>query len=208
MLLTFKTTSVTYSRTPGNEENSCNTPSICSEVTAAPWSEDNNTRRSALPSVRPKPRSSGSATTVATRFASSPGSTESCLGLIRVCQFFCSTTTSIDKARIGSATKPGGQTGGGVRRRATEARDEAGQAAPQTWQRWGGRQPLCGIGVTSRIEVIAKPTAWSARNADSRPEPGPFTSMSRVRMPCSIAFLPASSAATCAAYGVDLREPL
>src|SRR5665213_4417634 len=27
-------------------------------------------------------------------------------------------------------------------------------------------------------------------------------------MPCSCAFLPASSAATCAAYGVDLREPL
>jgi hypothetical protein len=29
-----------------------------------------------------------------------------------------------------------------------------------------------------------------------------------VRTPCSAAFLPASSAATCAAYGVDLREPL
>ncbi len=27
-------------------------------------------------------------------------------------------------------------------------------------------------------------------------------------MPCSIAFLPASSAATCAANGVDLRDPL
>src|SRR5215510_6939900 len=27
-------------------------------------------------------------------------------------------------------------------------------------------------------------------------------------MPCSIALRPASSAATCAAYGVDLREPL
>src|ERR1700674_4370281 len=55
---------------------------------------------------------------------------------------------------------------------------------------------------------MEKPTAWSARNADSRPEPGPFTSMSRVRMPCSMALRPASSAATCAAYGVDLREPL
>ena len=29
-----------------------------------------------------------------------------------------------------------------------------------------------------------------------------------VSMPCSRAFLPASSAATCAAYGVDLRLPL
>ena len=62
--------------------------------------------------------------------------------------------------------------------------------------------------MTSRIEVIANPTACKARNADSRPDPGPLTSMSRVRMPCSIAFLAASSAATCAANGVDLREPL
>src|SRR6202171_428263 len=64
------------------------------------------------------------------------------------------------------------------------------------------------MGVTSRIEVIWKPTDCSARRADSRPEPGPQTSTSRIFMPCSIAFLPASSAATWAAYGVDLREPL
>src|SRR6201996_2214120 len=77
-----------------------------------------------------------------------------------------------------------------------------------TRRRLGGRQPLCGIGVTSRIEVTTRPTACSARSADSRPEPGPLTSTSKVRMPCSTAFLAASSAATCAAYGVDLREPL
>src|SRR6185295_5106734 len=77
-----------------------------------------------------------------------------------------------------------------------------------TRRRLGGRQPLCGIGVTSRIEVTAKPTACNARSADSRPEPGPDTFTSRVRMPCSIALRPASSAATWAAYGVDLREPL
>src|ERR1700759_3915642 len=58
------------------------------------------------------------------------------------------------------------------------------------------------------MEVTTRPTACSARSADSRPEPGPETSTSRVRMPCSTAFLPASSAAICAAYGVDLREPL
>jgi len=29
-----------------------------------------------------------------------------------------------------------------------------------------GRQPLCGIGVTSRIEVTVKPEACNARNAD------------------------------------------
>src|ERR1051325_4560099 len=78
----------------------------------------------------------------------------------------------------------------------------------QTRRRLRGRQPLCGIGVTSRIEVTVKPVACRARRADSRPEPGPDTSTSRVRMPCSAALRAASSAATCAAYGVDLREPL
>src|SRR6186997_2895334 len=55
---------------------------------------------------------------------------------------------------------------------------------------------------------MVKPADCNARSADSRPEPGPATSTSSVRMPCSIAFLAASSAATCAANGVDLREPL
>src|SRR6185295_883706 len=64
------------------------------------------------------------------------------------------------------------------------------------------------MGVTSRIEVIWKPTDCSARSADSRPEPGPQTSTSRIFMPCPCALRPASSAATWAAYGVDLREPL
>src|SRR5579863_7806193 len=77
-----------------------------------------------------------------------------------------------------------------------------------TRRRLRGRQPLCGIGVTSRIEVTVKPAAWMARSADSRPEPGPETSTSRVRMPCSEALRTASSAAICAANGVDLREPL
>src|SRR6185312_1764051 len=89
----------------------------------------------------------------------------------------------------------------------------AGLSAPpaikyQTRRRLRGRQPLCGIVVTSRIEVTVKPAAWSARSADSRPDPGPATSTSSVRMPCSCAFLETSSAATCAAYGVDLRDPL
>src|ERR1700724_4334190 len=80
--------------------------------------------------------------------------------------------------------------------------------AHQTRRRLRGRQPLCGIVVTSRIDVTVKPAACSARSADSRPEPGPATSTSSVRMPCSCAFLETSSAATCAAYGVDLRDPL
>src|SRR5271166_5732257 len=78
----------------------------------------------------------------------------------------------------------------------------------QTRRRLRGRQPLCGIGVTSRIEVTLTPAAWIARRADSRPEPGPETSTSSVRMPCSAALRTASSAAICAANGVDLREPL
>src|SRR5581483_8421287 len=79
---------------------------------------------------------------------------------------------------------------------------------PQTRRRLGGRQPLWGIGVTSRMVVIVMPTACRARSADSRPEPGPETLTSRVRTPCSAALRPASSAAIWAAYGVDLREPL
>src|SRR6476661_8959234 len=71
-----------------------------------------------------------------------------------------------------------------------------------------GRQPLWGIGVTSRMEVMVNPADCSERSADSRPEPGPATSTSRVRMPCSWAFLDTSSAATCAAYGVEFRAPL
>src|SRR5512139_1546606 len=64
------------------------------------------------------------------------------------------------------------------------------------------------MGVTSRIDVTCRPQDCSARSADSRPAPGPETSTSTVRMPCSMAARPTCSAATCAAYGVDLREPL
>src|ERR1700744_3390323 len=64
------------------------------------------------------------------------------------------------------------------------------------------------MGVTSRMVVMVMPAACRARSALSRPEPGPETLTSSVRTPCSEAFLPASSAAIWAAYGVDLREPL
>ncbi len=52
-------------------------------------------RRSALPSVRPKPRSSGSATTVAARLGSLPTATCSLSGLISSCQFFWITSSPI-----------------------------------------------------------------------------------------------------------------
>src|ERR1019366_2153472 len=78
----------------------------------------------------------------------------------------------------------------------------------QTRRRLGGRHPLCGTGVTSRMRVTLKPTPWSARRALSRPAPGPFTKTATERTPCSIALRAASSAASCAAKGVLLREPL
>src|SRR5258706_4669107 len=56
----FNTISVTSSITPGSVENSCSTPSMRTDVIAAPCSDDSSTRRSPLPSVVPKPRSSGS----------------------------------------------------------------------------------------------------------------------------------------------------
>src|SRR5512139_1236291 len=71
----------------------------------------------------------------------------------------------------------------------------------------GGRQPLCGTGVTSEIDVIFMPSAFSARTEDSRPGPGPLMRTSTFLTPHSCAALPAASAATCAANGVDLREP-
>ena len=67
---------------------------------------------------------------------------------------------------------------------------------------------MCGIGVTSEMLVIFMPSAFSARTADSRPGPGPLIRTSRFLTPHSTATRPAFSAATCAANGVDLREPL
>src|SRR4249920_4219294 len=77
-----------------------------------------------------------------------------------------------------------------------------------TRRRFVGRQPLCGIGVTSRIDFTSMPTVCRARIADSRPEPGPFTRTSSERMPTVLAALPALSAACVAANGVPLRDPL
>src|SRR6185369_10730194 len=75
-------------------------------------------------------------------------------------------------------------------------------------RRFGGRQPLCGTGVTSAMLEILMPSAFNARTADSRPGPGPLIRTSRFFTPHSTATRPAFSAATCAAKGVDLREPL
>ena len=55
---------------------------------------------------------------------------------------------------------------------------------------------------------IFRPIAFSARTADSRPGPGPLMRTSMFFTPHSCAARPQRSAATCAANGVDLREPL
>src|SRR6185369_275848 len=81
------------------------------------------------------------------------------------------------------------------------------QEIRQTRRRFGGRQPLCGIGVTSRIDVTRIPACATARMADSRPPPGPFTRTSTSRIPASAAFLAASLAACWAAKGVPFLEP-
>src|SRR5271168_2752131 len=79
----------------------------------------------------------------------------------------------------------------------------------QTRRRFGGRQPLCGTGVTSLIALMCKPEDASARTADSRPAPGPFTRTSTDFIPYWSRATPAAvAAACCAAYGVPLREPL
>ena len=47
-------------------------------------------------------------------------------------------------------------------------------SARQTRRFFGGRHPLCGIGVTSMMLRILYPTLFSERTADSRPGPGPL----------------------------------
>src|ERR1700748_2049921 len=56
--------------------------------------------------------------------------------------------------------------------------------------------------------MISRAAADRDRTAFSRPEPGPFTKTSTFCSPCSMPLRAAASAVTCAANGVDLREPL
>src|SRR3954467_5811562 len=70
------------------------------------------------------------------------------------------------------------------------------------------RTPLCACGETSFTPMISRPAACSERIAGSRPEPGPLTKTSTFWRPCSMPLRAAASAVTCAANGVDLRDPL
>src|SRR5216684_2282036 len=68
-----------------------------------------------------------------------------------------------------------------------------------TRRRLGGRQPLWGIGVTSRSKTMWSPAAASARTADSRPEPGPFTRTSTLFIPYWSRATPAAAREACCA---------
>ncbi len=106
--LMLRTMSTTSSRTPSIEENSWTTPSICTEVTAAPCSEDRSTRRSALPRVTPKPRSSGSATMRARRSLSFPVSIRGFSGRISSFQFL-SITDSVPRTGLADPSNSVGE---------------------------------------------------------------------------------------------------
>ena len=64
------------------------------------------------------------------------------------------------------------------------------------------------MGVISLMTVIVNPVDPNALIADSLPLPGPLITISICFIPFSIAFFPASSAASWAAKGVDFLEPL
>ena len=65
---------VTSSLTPAIVRNSYGTPSMRTEVTAAPGMDDSSVRRSELPSVYPKPGSRGSMTNRERRLSSTTSS--------------------------------------------------------------------------------------------------------------------------------------
>ena len=82
------------------------------------------------------------------------------------------------------------------------------QPETQTLRFFGGRHPLCGIGVLSLMVRTSRPAVASARTADSRP--GSRTADVHFHAsadPDSLALLAAVSDACCAANGVPLRDP-
>src|SRR3990167_6022728 len=71
-----------------------------------------------------------------------------------------------------------------------------------------GRGPLWGIGVMSLMNVTFMPRLASARMADSRPEPTPFTRTMTSSTPARFAFSTTVSATRAAANGVAFFVPL
>ncbi len=172
MSLMLRTMSVTSSRTPGIDENSCSTPSIWTEVIAAPCSDDNRIRRQRI--------AERDAEATLERLGDDRGKPLRIIAgrdleLVRLDELLPVSSESREHPHWGTRN---------LRRKSAEASAQLKSNAPALT---GDGKPLCGIGVTSRIEVTVKPAACKARSADSRPEPGPETSTSSVRMPCSAA---------------------
>src|SRR6201999_2888833 len=170
MSLMLRTMSVTSSRTPAIEENSCSTPSMCTDCTAAPCSEDKRMRRRALPSVTPKPRSSGSAITVASRAGSDPAVTWSLFGLINSCQFFWITSSPFQRrGHDGLAQTPPAVWGkiSGSSGRAPRPRNATSHATtlprPTTVVRNGGHVADGSNGETGRLQRAQRRLAARTR---------------------------------------------
>jgi len=71
-----------------------------------------------------------------------------------------------------------------------------------------GLQPLCGIGVTSRITLIINPASRNPLKAASRPTPAPLIRTPISFMPCFAQTRARLSAACFAARVVFFRVPL
>ena len=67
---------------------------------------------------------------------------------------------------------------------------------------------MCGIGVTSRMDVTSSPADCKDLTAASLPAPGPLTQTSTLLTPDSKAILAVASAAIPAANGVLFFDPL
>ena len=72
----------------------------------------------------------------------------------------------------------------------------------------GGRHPLCGIGVISRISIICRPAFCKLRITVSRPGPGPLIKILICLIPKSRQRFKTVSIAIFAANGVPFRAPL
>ena len=173
--LMFSTMSTTSSRTPSSEENSCTTPSICTAVTAAPCREERSTRRRLLPSVTPKPRSRGSATRRALRFASAPVSICGFSGRISSFQFLSITDGCPSKRRIA-----GRQTRSGAGNWVLSTLDAPALGRPAAVVRNGGHVADGGDGHADRLQGAQRRLTARTRTRDVD-----FQRLARrVRRPC------------------------
>ena len=160
-------------------------------------------RRSALPSVWPKPRSRGSAPKVAKRADRSPSQPAACSGRINSCQFFGSSLFthtghpfSLGTAGVEIAGKSAHYNFEDIAK--ARCRPRLATSNNQTRRRLRGRQPLR-IVVTSadRGDGEARRLQRAKRRFTART--GASTSTSSVRMPCSLRLLGDVFTATCAA---------